>query len=136
MPRVTPISPPARLLTAPTRLCACSYEKGFYFLYYLQVRASMLLRGVLWGVAFACRLLVVSYTGVYFHHSKSFHPAPQTRLKHPLPPPQELVGGSVRFDPFLSDYIAAHRHQTLTSDQFKAYFLNYFKDVSNCVIAA
>ncbi|KAG2443497.1 hypothetical protein HXX76_001850 [Chlamydomonas incerta] len=53
------------------------YEKGFYFLYYLQ----------------------------------------------------ELVGGAAVFDPFLSAYIADHRHQTLTSDQFKAYFLNYFKDV-------
>ncbi|KAG2497173.1 hypothetical protein HYH03_004762 [Edaphochlamys debaryana] len=53
------------------------YEKGFYFLYYLQ----------------------------------------------------ELIGGPPAFDPFLAAYIAAHRHATLTSDQFRSYFLDYFKDV-------
>ncbi|GLC43936.1 hypothetical protein PLESTB_000211500 [Pleodorina starrii] len=53
------------------------YEKGFYFLYYLQ----------------------------------------------------ELVGGPAAFDPFLAAYISAHRHATLTSDQFRKFFEAYFKDV-------
>ncbi|GFR49183.1 hypothetical protein Agub_g11207 [Astrephomene gubernaculifera] len=42
---------------------------------------------------------------------------------------QELVGGPEVFDPFLSAYISAHRHRTLTSGQFRDFFLNYFKDV-------
>ncbi|KAG2494613.1 hypothetical protein HYH03_007378, partial [Edaphochlamys debaryana] len=43
--------------------------------------------------------------------------------------PQELVGGASVFDPFLAAYIAAHRHATLTTDQFRSYFLEYFKHV-------
>ncbi|KXZ45002.1 hypothetical protein GPECTOR_59g609 [Gonium pectorale] len=42
---------------------------------------------------------------------------------------EELVGGPAAFDPFLAAYIAAHRHRTLTSDQFRDFFLDYFKDV-------
>jgi hypothetical protein len=52
------------------------YEKGFYFLYYLQ----------------------------------------------------QLVGGPPAFEPFMRTYLQHFAYKTVTSDQFKAYFLDYFKD--------
>lgn len=52
------------------------YEKGFYFLYYLQ----------------------------------------------------ELVGGAAKFEPFIKDYLKHFRFQAITTQDFKDYFLNYFKD--------
>ena len=41
---------------------------------------------------------------------------------------QGLVGGPDKFEPFLKDYLQHFKFQTLTTDDFKSYFLNHFQD--------
>ncbi|PSC70392.1 Leukotriene A-4 hydrolase isoform A [Micractinium conductrix] len=40
---------------------------------------------------------------------------------------QELVGGSAKFEPFFRQYVQTFAGTPLTSDDFKAFFLDYFK---------
>ena len=40
---------------------------------------------------------------------------------------QGLVGGANKFEPFLKAYLQNFKFQTLTTDDFKAYFCDYFK---------
>ncbi|KAL4448420.1 hypothetical protein ABPG75_005639 [Micractinium tetrahymenae] len=41
---------------------------------------------------------------------------------------QELVGGSEKFEPFFKQYVQTFAGTPLTSDDFKTFFLGYFKD--------
>jgi len=41
---------------------------------------------------------------------------------------QNVVGGEDVFEPFLKAYIDRFKYQTLTSDDFKTFFLEYFRD--------
>lgn len=41
---------------------------------------------------------------------------------------EDLVGGPSMFEPFLKSYYDHFKYQSIDSDQFKAYFLDYFKD--------
>eukprot|EP00884_Botryococcus_braunii_P019549 jgi/Botrbrau1/6278/Bobra.0129s0023.1 len=42
---------------------------------------------------------------------------------------QSLVGGPEVFEPFLREYVQAFKFKTVTSDDFKDFFLSHFKDV-------
>ena len=67
---------------------------------------------------------------------KAYAPPPiACRARPPAGAPQELVGGAAVFDPFLKAYISQHRFRTLASDDFKAFVLDYFKDVSRLACA-
>ncbi|KAK3753525.1 hypothetical protein QZH41_018018, partial [Actinostola sp. cb2023] len=41
---------------------------------------------------------------------------------------EQLVGGPDVFEPFFRQYIEAHKYKTVTSEEFKAFLLEYFKD--------
>jgi len=41
---------------------------------------------------------------------------------------ETLVGGTDKFQPFVKSYIDLFKYKTVTSEQFKEYFLQYFKD--------
>ena len=43
---------------------------------------------------------------------------------------EELVGGPTIFEPFLKAYFQEYTYKSLNSDEFKEYFLNYFKDTA------
>ena len=70
----------------------------------------------------AQRFLPVSTTLVLTPALPSLH----TSL---LPRPQELVGGSAVFEPFFKSYIQRFSGTPLTSDDFRAFFCEHFKDV-------
>ena len=44
---------------------------------------------------------------------------------------EDVVGGAANFEPFIKAYIKEFAHKTLTSNDFKAFFLNFFTNVSN-----
>ncbi|PRW45014.1 leukotriene A-4 hydrolase isoform X1 isoform B [Chlorella sorokiniana] len=48
---------------------------------------------------------------------------------------QELVGGSAVFEPFFKSYIQRFKDSPLNSDDFKAFFCDYFKDMTPCTFA-
>ena len=52
-----------------------------------------------------------------------------TLESRPLPLLQTLAGGPSAFDPFLRAYFEAFKFKTVTSDEFKAFFLDHFKAV-------
>jgi hypothetical protein len=91
------------------------YEKGFWFLYYLQVCVCVYVRGV--------RVQLQHPLSHTLSHSLSLSYA----LSHSLSPFQELVGGQAAFLPFLRAYLAKFRFSTASSDEFKAFFLDHFK---------
>lgn len=41
---------------------------------------------------------------------------------------EDLVGGAQKFEPFLKSYYEHFKFQAIDSFQFKAYFLDFFKD--------
>lgn len=41
-----------------------------------------------------------------------------------------MVGGSGVFEPFLKAYLENFKFKVVTTDDFKAFFLNYFKDTA------
>lgn len=38
------------------------------------------------------------------------------------------MGGAAQFEPFMRSYLQAFAFKTVSSDEFKQYFLNHFKD--------
>jgi leukotriene-A4 hydrolase len=93
------------------------YEKGFAFIHYLQASGVWF---VCWRPAF--------FAGV---NNACAHPCPALPSLHTslLPRPQELVGGSAVFEPFFKSYIQRFSGTPLTSDDFRAFFCEHFKDV-------
>jgi hypothetical protein len=120
------------------------YEKGFYFLYYLQVwwavwrgdsggwwrrwqrwrRWERVERG-------SCAAAAAALCGRPPHTAG--RAALASCLAAPLPSPspspaQELVGGGAAFEPFFKSWIQAHAFKTATSYDFRDFFLSHFKD--------
>ncbi|CAF4914140.1 unnamed protein product [Pieris macdunnoughi] len=87
------------------------YEKGSLFLRYLE--------DLVGGP-------VVDLVGV--HPDDAFSTVPYEKGSLFLRYLEDLLGGSEVFDDFLRSYLDKFQRQSIDTDQFKAYLLDYFKD--------
>nr|XP_026490578.1 LOW QUALITY PROTEIN: leukotriene A-4 hydrolase [Vanessa tameamea] len=113
------------------------YEKGSLFLRYLEdliggpgeIKRDFFLIHDDLGDNNPLTRLVVQLNGV--HPDDAFSTVPYEKGSLFLRYLEDLLGGPAVFDDFLRSYLNNFQRQSIDTDQFKSYLLNYFKDNEN-----